>query len=219
MAALTESVRVVVAGKLTGGEIFNWGLWGGPPAPIATQGDLQDIVNELVNTFVDGPLPTLRSLMDATCAYQTISGYYYPTAGSTSALFGAQGNIASADGTGTATTADHALQNSLVASLRSELPGRANRGRAYIPAVSCATNGQHQANPPVVTDLANDLADWCGVWQTNGAINLAPIVVSRTHATAYPLARIQVDTRFDVQRRRANRQTIFFTQSTVVPVG
>jgi hypothetical protein len=219
MAALTEHVRVVVKGTAPDGEIFNFGFWGGPPAPVASQGDLQDMVGELVNTFVDGPLPYLRSMVDSGFVYTGLSAYYYATGSQTAATFSAEGVIATTDGTGTSTQPPKPLQTCLVASLRTQLPGRANRGRAYVPAGNVLMTAEHQADDTVTVNLSNALADWLSMWQTDGSINMIAVAVSKVHQTAYALTAVQVDSRCDVQRRRANKQAAHTSHSAAVVVG
>jgi hypothetical protein len=107
---------------------------------------------------------------------------------------------------GASTTTELPLQCAYVISTRCAVNGRRFRGRFYVPLTS-VTLTNHQLTTAQCTSILTG-------WQT--AINvlatavppLEPVVVSNTGSVATPITEISMDTRVDIQRRRANRQAI-----------
>jgi hypothetical protein len=110
------------------------------------------------------------------------------------------------------------LQAAIVATLRTLLPGRRNRGRMYLPwnAPGTTNGGQSSVgNLQTITNgLAKTFADLIVSGQYTGA---SIVVVSQVGGTTNNVRQVSCDTRFDVQRRRANKQTIAGTASTTIP--
>jgi len=204
--------RIVVTGHLTGGEIFATSFW--------TQGNVpgsQALANvfaaNVASLFQVRPLPTLKGLMDATCGYDSVKTYHYPTGGPAATYLGVS---AIASGAGNSAAGQLTLQSAMVASLRTQLAGRSHRGRMYFPCVSGALTS-HQHTNPTVSNVAADVAGFFSDVKVNSSVGI-PVVVSQVGAGSYtPITQVIVDSRLDVQRRRANKIVPIITTTSNVP--
>jgi hypothetical protein len=199
--------RVVYAGHLGGGEIFETGYWllgdYGTQALTQTAAD-----TEATQLGVSALLTTLQSMITADSGYDEVRVYGYPTGGPT-ATFVASAAIG-APGTGAGSLPD---QVALVATLLTGAAGRRRRGRMYFPA-----NGLVLAAHQVQNTTVDNLADRLAAYWTAFVIDAThgPVVLSQIAGTAHPILDVRVDSRADIQRRRANKQTIAHQHSAAV---
>jgi len=130
-----------------------------------------------------------------------VRAYWYP-AGTNKAS--AQGEfIYSAPRVGTG-TASLPTQTSVVVSTLSGNPGRANRGRMYLPATGATLNGHQLVLAPTgqfTTQIGNALTNFNLI---DSAVGDYRCVIASAQAPI-PIVRVRVDTRPDIQRRRADK--------------
>lgn len=204
--------RIVIQGHLTGGEIFATSFW--------TQGNVpgsQSLANLFATTvqslFAIRPLPTLKGIIDASCGYDSVKTYHYPTGGPNATYLG---TAAFTTGVGTSVAPLLTNQSAIVASLRTQLAGRSHRGRMYFPCTA-ATLPNHQGATTLPGNVAPDVAGFFGDVKVNGTVGI-PVIVSQVAGGSYtPISSVIVDSRLDVQRRRANKQVALFTTTSNVP--
>lgn len=195
--------RVVFVGNLGQGEQFNFGFWtaGDVPASAAAANTFAAGVKTVFDS--GGADAALLGCMSSDAALTAIKTYHYPTGGP-NATYQGQVNLTGYPGTSTETSLP--IQCALVFTLRTGLPGRSRRGRMYLP-LTARTLTSHQLTSTVL----NTLTDQIGGFFTdlNTAVGLGTVsVVSQigTGSTA-PVTRVEADSRVDIQRRRANRET------------
>lgn len=211
MSIPSLTTRVQVRGHFPGAEIFEWGYWLGG-APVS-----QDDANNLAaaqKTLFDSALKTLLlPHINADSGYDEIRVYAYPTGGPSAAFVGSA--ALGYAGTGS-TTCNNPLQVALVVTLLTGLAGRRNRGRLYLPYQLSTGLTNHQLTQSQINPIGTAFADFAGGQNVGQQIS----VVSQVGAGAQnPITAVKVDSRLDVQRRRANKQTALFNTTVPVTVG
>jgi len=199
MAGLGTYQRVVIKGTGIGAEIWQTGFWTQNVTPPTTQAALQTDCNAIA-AFVDTWWTTVKAQCYSSYALTEVDMYQYVAPSHTASLQAASPRSAVA---GTISVQGAPIDTCCVVSLRSAVPGRANRGRMYVP---------------MHTGLTGSTGCWAGTPSTSvgtatkalmtsvaGYSGYVPIVVSRTHSTWQPLASLVTDNKPDVQRRRENR--------------
>lgn len=206
-------VRLSLLGHLQSSEQFDtsfWVLGGG-----SSREELQDLVDAVADIFTaSGAFDQTLSLIPSDCGYDEVRGYSYPEGGPGSTW------AASADLglVGTGTTSDP-YQTCVVLSLRTSQIGRSRRGRMYLPAIGVALAQDHQMTPTLTSDLADE---WQAIFVAVDAISLetggnpSVVVVSQTLGDTLIMNRIVVDSKPDIQRRRANKTQASSTESRTV---
>lgn len=202
-----EVYRVVASGSLAGGEIWSTGLWVQGHTP-ATQADADSAAElwmaQLVSTTDPAPfLLMAENWWSTQTTLERVTTYCYPAGGPHAAFIGSYDQLT----TGQQGSQTKPNQVALVTSLRTGIAGRRSRGRMYVP----LTGGPLGADGQVPTAGAQAIADswgtFLGDWNASGD-NGTVVVVSASATQAYPITQVVVDTRPDIQRRRANRQAI-----------
>lgn len=193
------SLLTRISGVLAGGEVWSCGLWwqyeGSAPA-------LQSAINSL-NVTNTGPMSlALGSYLATGDDINRIDAYLYLLDGNTaSAQAVRQFTIA---GAGTRTMPN---QVSLVQSLRTVIPGRRGRGRVFVPVGQVASSNltAGQLTTTEAQAQATRFAAFLNDWEP---LLGQPCVVSTVGGTSDITTRVEVDTRFDIQRRRAAQQAV-----------
>jgi hypothetical protein len=202
--------RIVVSGSLPGGESFAFGFW--LNGAVSSQVDAQDDVTRIathMNTHIFSPV---RLMLAADSSLEAVNLYAYTTT-DPAATFTGEEPLGLA---GTSTGASLPLQVATVISLRTAVAGRQNRGRLYLP-VNAYDLTAHQFVDAQVDALALAFADLFGA--INGDANITGDVcvvssVGAGHST--PVSSVIVDSRLDVQRRRAASEVALFSTTEAV---
>lgn len=205
-------IYVSMGGNLPGSEQWQVGFWfdaqqAGTPDSAALGAWLASAQTAVQNAFVS----YLRPLISSGSNWNRTRAYFYPS-GATSAAFIADGPAVNAVGSGGQTMPN---QTALVASLRSDIAGRQNRGRVYWPLLAGSTPGP-QVEQAVCTQLANGIADVLSAYQ---GVSIAGGTVLAAVNANVPVVRVEVDSIPDTQRRRRNKLTPQFRQSIPLVVG
>lgn len=207
--------RNVIYGHLAGGEIFNMSLWVNE-AP-SDQGAAQSQATALANKFAascttppTGIAPT--SLMGSDSGYDGVRVYSY-TDTSGKAKYIADASVGK---NGTATAANYLPdQCALVVRLNTAVAGRSATGRIYVPLTryNVQAGGQLDVSQtgPIAAWWAQLLHDW-NTLCSPGHVG----VLSQKNGTYQSATSVVVDSRVDIQRRRANRQAPLFKSSSPV---
>lgn len=204
--------RIVITGHLSTNEIFATSFW--------TQGNIpgsQALANvfaaNVASLFAVRPLGQVKFMLDSASGYDSVKTYHYPTGGPAATYLGI---AAIAGGTGAGTGTSLPLQGAIVASLRTQLAGRSHRGRMYFPCVA-ETLTNHQLGSARTNTLAPDVAGFFSDVKANGSVGI-PVIVSQVGGGSYtPITSVIVDSRLDIQRRRANKQVASFSVTSNVP--
>lgn len=210
-----NAVKVNINGTLGQGEVFSFGFWVDTLKSF-TQASFAAANLAMTNAFVANSILTLRSYVDAAASYAEVRSYYYGSTAGQPAEFIASTAIGSGAGVG---TGSNPLQTCVVASLRSAVLTGRGRGRMYIPFTGRAL-ANHEVDSATCTTIANAvksmLAD-ASANMTAGSASEGPIVWSPTSSAANLVNNIIVDSRTDVQRRRAGKQTVLFRTQVAYP--
>lgn len=197
---------MVFEGKIGPSEIWQvgFGLIGGTPTSNAEANALAQLLWTEFTSLSDPPFwPSVRTtLWSAQTSLTGVRVYAYPAGGTTATYVGAD-----LDETPIVGNVGTPLPNqvALVATLQTAESGRRRRGRVYLPMTGNALDAQGQVHSADASTIANNLAAAMSDWNAaegNGKFS----VISTTSGTSAPITSIKVDTRADVQRRRANKQ-------------
>jgi hypothetical protein len=101
-------------------------------------------------------------------------------------------------------------QVAIVVTLQTGFSGRRNRGRYYLPCTRLATLNLGQIPSTTVTAVALNAKAFLDA--VNSAVGQPVSVLSQVAGSAKPVTGVRVDSKFDIQRRRANREAAIFTQ-------
>lgn len=207
-------VKLVLEGSLGQGEVFATGFWV-PSIPDVGVAGLQADVDSLrtfMQTGASGPLATLATLIDSGARYNGIRAYAY-NAGDTAAraqVFSAFTSLFGGSGTGSLP-----LQSAIVATLRTGRIGRQYRGRMYLPCTAQPLTA-HQLGSTTITALLGALKATFNNAATYSSMG-SPRVVSFTGGHTAAVTQITMDSKIDIQRRRAAKEAITTSGNVSIP--
>ena len=207
--------RIAIFGSNPGGEIWETGFWllGGLPT---SAGAANEQANDIWDTCLSESDPPLfpfmqTSMLNAQGNIRGVRVYVYTNGGPRANFVGEYTAPAPLAGSSNYFLPD---QCCLVATLQTGLSGRRNRGRMYLPATGLATLPSGQTPAATAQGLGMNLAAL--FTDLAGSSAGVPVVVSTMGGTTHPITSVKVDTKIDIQRRRANKQPA--TASTTAPV-
>nr|CRY97315.1 hypothetical protein [uncultured prokaryote] len=204
MSYKSGTIKYTLNGTLNGGEVFSFGFQtevDGSPSQTQVDAGLGLITEWLGSTDSLG----IRQHMSTNLKFTSCTAYGY--AGGSSASVQSEGtlNIPGTHSDGP----ELPNQCAVVASLLTGKPGRSKRGRSYLPLLS-DPQFQGQMAPSTCTQIAEAYANLMNAYLDGTASGLpqTPVVASITHGYNTPLTEVRVDTRWDVQRRRAAQEIV-----------
>lgn len=209
--------RVVFEGLVgSGGEIWSCGVNFGPQT-----GDLvllpQDL-NVWAAAIVAGPifnLPAgLSNGLSSGGRFTGVKTYYYADHTGPATAVGEA--LATKVGTG---NLNLPLSTCCVATLRTPLSGRRNRGRIYWPALGYDILGAGTFDPDTWSDFAFDMAEFLeGVAQAAQPLALLqPVVLSKVAGTVTDVTSVVADNAPDSQRRRDEGLNVIYSNAPYPP--
>lgn len=213
----TSYARVKINHNLrmgSGGQSASWGLNLITVAP-TDEADLESLLEDVHDKFdsVVGPNVWVKGYIENSSAYTDITGYYYPGGSPTATLQASTPNSYVGSGAG-----HLPFQTSVVCSLTTGRSGRHNRGRIYVPASGLALTANCQYDAAQTLALATQTAAYISALY-DITFHSAPIVVvvpSTASSTGIPVTGVTVDSRADIQRRRADKQGALYQESIAV---
>lgn len=199
MGLPADVTRVALQGVIGTSEIFETGFW------------MRGLIvpdNAAANTFCEAlstallaqtsAMTKVKSIMNNVTRFTKIRSYTYASGFPATAI--GEADFA-ASGTGSTPSP---WQMSIVATLRTGLAGRQNRGRMYFPATGIGVGTNGYLSGGIDVDLAPAVAQLLDA--ANDVETLASVVVvSQTATAAHPVTAVSVDNKPDIQRRRANK--------------
>lgn len=200
------TARIVFSGQLYGGEIWATGFYlsvGTLASPAAAAQLAHDVTTLLKDS---GSTAAMSNQASKTWSTQTgwakTSCYFYGTTGTKATIQGEWLLPAGLNGTGSGSGPN---QSALVVSLRTATPGRSYRGRMFTP----FTAGFGGASGQLAATDTNSIATaWAAAFSAMKSSSLGtPVVVSERLAVATTITAVVVNSRPDIQRRRANRES------------
>lgn len=218
MAVPAGCWRIVYRGSLPNGERWQTGFWlqgNEPTSNLEAQNAAQIEFDSEGTTTGSSLWNVIKAFLNPAVTLDLVTVYSYPAGGTTAQYIGsstgsphvgaASGNIAP-------------NQVCMVASLLTGQAGRSYRGRMYLPvgiSTWSATTGFFTSSnmTNVATALATKFTDFNAA-SGEGKV----VVVSQTRTVATQVLSVRVDSRPDIQRRRADRTTgITSVSETVTP--
>lgn len=194
-------VNIVFSGSMPGGERFAWGLWADCDIPL-TQADANTTAAAVQAAFASNNT-NLLSLASTNTAYNLVTLTWFNASGL--AIKKATQTLGGVVGTGTVV---HQTQSALVVTLITDIAAASYRGRIYLPADGAVlTLGQRTAAQTTAT--ATSIAALLTAINTalpGAGAQLG--VYSSKLVNVQPIIAVRVDSRMDVQRRRADKITI-----------
>jgi hypothetical protein len=196
--------RTTFSGTLPGGEIFGWSIWTSEaPATVAAAQTQADAYAAAFGTSLGPDVLDPVQLLNTGGSYKraTVYGYLDGT--------GHASVIATSPCVHPGSSSAHTLPNqcAVVVSLRTALAGRTNKGRIYLPVGNMAldSNGQLPAgDSALIVSWAKRFLDSLNTIASPGKVE----IFSTKLGTGTPITTVAVDSRVDIQRRRANRQGV-----------
>lgn len=210
MAYPDQYCKIVLAGTLPGGE--HWSTtFGVNPFTNLDQTGLSGLLSELNTVLAAGGgfFSQFSLINPAQVTIATITGYQYQ--GGPKAAVQAQ---VTASYTPSATAPIMPNQVCAVASLRSTLPGRANRGRMYLPALKVVMGTNGIASDGNLGSVAQGLATSFGAFNSSGEGKI--VIGSQVTGLMHQVSYIQIDAILDTQRRRRDKLTTTITNQKTV---
>jgi hypothetical protein len=203
--------HVVFGGDRIGGEVWESGflVQGGVPASNDAANALALLWwGQLTSTDGSGALVAVAAnLWAASTTVRYVKVYCYPAGGPTAEYIG--------EHIDTPLVGSQALQCpnqvALVISLRTNFAGRAHRGRMYLPMDNLSNDGHGQQSSANVNQQATKWALCFHDWNASGDNGIVSVVSRIGAGGALPVTSIVVDSRADIQRRRANKQAALYT--------
>lgn len=213
MPLLAPSVRVTINGSLGQGEVFSTGYWivGQTPAGQA-QADTATAAM-LSSTAWINSIAGLNGYLTPDGRYTNVRVYWYTQPGAPAAFI-TTGTTGPTAGTGGRSLP---YQTCAVTSLRTATLTRSGRGRMYIP-IPGASLTNNQLTSVDCTAIATYVKQNMGA-AVAALLTASPavVVMSSKSALLQPVTKLIVDSRCDVQRRRAQKETILFSNSVAIP--
>lgn len=206
-----DIARVSLVGHLPQGEIFNTSFWV-RSIPVTDAPSANAFAGAIRDAFQTVGGPALVTLLAANSGYDEVRVYAYTDGGPTADFIGAA-PITGVQGTGT--TDGLPLQTCMVASLRTGFAGRRSRGRMYLPWIKGLLT-THQANTTIINQVGTALAQFFDAVNALAATGEV-CVLSQVVGVTTKVTSVVVDTRPDIQRSHANRQSI--TGTFTAPVA
>jgi hypothetical protein len=209
----TGVIKFIFQGTLAGSEVFAHGFQGTATGAVANQAALNALLTNVVGKWQTNFLTTACKLIfPTTVVWQQCTAYFYNGA-TTAAMTALQ---AITGGAGTAASSGVPNQCALVATHLTGLPGRSNRGRTYLPGPAVGLLAAGQLGTASTTTVANAYAAFMSAILHDATAPVNPVVASNKHGTSQAITSIRVDTKCDVQRRRANKQVLVGASTATV---
>lgn len=208
MAIPAHVGRIIMRGHLYGGDEWETGWWGSG-AMFDTDSGCQEVADGVKARLLTSAVEdVLRALWSASTGMDSIWVYGYPAGGPKSGAM-ATASITTYTGVGSNQLPN---QMALVATTETGRPGRSYRGRMFWPATGVSLqNGQvldgtcanlAQATATLLEPVSGD---------TGG-----PVVLSSKLGTTRAISAIRVDSRMDIQRRRAQQESVLYSESVTL---
>lgn len=204
------STRISYVGTAPGGEIWDTSLWW-TGLPIDSPASANEYASSAGAAWALNSRNAIRSLFLSDTHLTQMRVYHYATAGNVAQYVGAYVFPTPVAGAG---VAPHPLQVACCLTLQTALAGRSHRGRMYWPANAQALTS-HQMLSADTSALSIAFAALIDDTKTTFTLG-TPVVVSTALSAATPIVAVRVDSRLDIQRRRANRQAILYSTTTAL---
>jgi len=198
---------MVFGGKMPGGEIWESGFWmndTGVTNESTANAQAEIVGAELNASDSSGALRIwLANLTGTGVTFEYVKCYAY-TGGSTAAFIGTYTLPTPREGGATGGRMPN--QVAAVVSLRTGFSGRRNRGRMYLPLNEVALGADGNIDSGLVDTV---LTAWATAFTDLNAGDAGKVVVvSQVGDSFKPVTSVVMDSRPDIIRKRANKQTI-----------
>lgn len=202
--------KVSIIGTMEGADVFDTGFFM-EGLTIASAADANTAAASMASIFdsVAGK-SYLLGLMAVGTNITEFRVYHY-TGGPTATFVGSHLQAEAGQG-----TAQLPAQVAVVATTLTGFSGRSNRGRMYWPADGADLSGGHQLPAALVGHVAGTVAEYFHDIKVAYPGITGPCVVSQTNTSYKAITSVKVDSKPDIQRRRANKVTPITTAVSAV---
>jgi hypothetical protein len=209
-----DACKVVLRGTINDVQDWSIGCWLTTEL-IAGSWGIADMTAYCVklDAFAADWWSTIRNKVNPLTAWSTTSLYFYPAGHTVASQMTEVMGGAGSNGGGAVYLPPYV---SMVASLRTDVPGRSGRGRNYVPANGFTPNVDAQMDNTSCTELATAhatmLTGWNGIVGTDEGISAqTAVVASFTKSQTNAIKTVQVDSKPDTQHRRTDKLAAAFT--------
>lgn len=204
MAIPVGALKTVATGTLASGEVFAHSQWFDGSSSIGSAASRASAETDINNLFANDFLTagTLNLFANSVQWRQML--FYWYNGGSAAAF---TGQTVFTGKVGTQAGATLPQQVALAVTQRTDRAGRSYRGRSYLPSLAATYAG---TSGLLSSALAQNLATAYALWLSDclgRSPSIIPAVMSAKQSVLTPITVVDVDTRFDVQRSRANKVT------------
>lgn len=211
-----DSLRVVFSGFVVTGQSWSCSLWFRTiAAGLMTQTELNTANGDLGDAAVGSWATLASALWPSSTTLTKCTTYVYPNNTVTASKVSTPHTLAAAG----STTTTMPPQCAVVASLRSEVPGRSGRGRIYIPYTLAGLASDGQIASTKVDNVANAVAAMIGdmnALSLPGGLTPVCCVASFTKQEQPTVVSVVVDSIVDTQRRREGSMVATHAKTTNV---
>lgn len=200
-------------GHLPKGEEFQWGFWLNA-TNITSESDANGLAATVNGAWTGTAKSITMGLLDPLSGMDEVRVYCYPTGGPTATYVGS--STESSVGTGTSSTL-LPLQCAAVVSLRTGFAGRRARGRLYLP-INRVPLSAFELSSTNVDPIAADFADFFSTINAVAGIGNVAVVSQVGAGQSRAVTEVVVDSRVDIQRRRANSMVVDYVKQEPVTV-
>jgi hypothetical protein len=192
-------------GRLPHGEVWQTGFWlrGGAPLDNAAATTAAQLEFDSEGTSTPSSLwNVLKAFLDPSVTLDNVTVYSYPAGGTDAAAIGVSTGAAHV---GTTASGIGPNQVAMCVSLLTPAAGRSQRGRMFLPiGLAAISGGTGFFTTTAITNISTALATKFVDFQASSPPWIAS-VVSQLHTSSLPISSVSIDSRPDVQRRRANK--------------
>lgn len=216
MPVPAHAIKCVFKGAMQGGEVFNHSLWfdyGAQPTQLQLD-SLNGVVASTFNTSLN--TTAVKANFPTTMTYNTVTSYSYAGGPHVDRVSGPL-SLATWIGTGASALPN---QCAMVMSIKTGTPGRSFRGRIYLPAPAAgAISSTGQVGNTTINSIGNAWISFLtGMAAGGGGVPVLHLqVVSATRGVMTSGVSLLIDSRLDVQRRRANKQAVSQVNAFSIP--
>lgn len=204
--------RYQVNGSLGQGEVFSFGINVGLVSEPANQAAAQALTDQVRTVVATNLLPVAVNYISTDATFDGVKGYFYATGLSSADFIATSSFTTGRTGTG---TGSNPLQTSIVVTTQTAANTRRGRGRMYLPLTALPLTA-HELTSAQTTALVNAVRATFIALQTSTPAQ-PPVVLSPTTGSFAAIIAVRADSRTDVQRRRAGRETVLYTASATTP--
>lgn len=209
-------IRLVTSGTLTSGEVFAHSQGFFPQVTPVDQAFMTAFAENAWSAFKTSFLTlTVAALFPTTVTWNKCRAYLIGAGGRTSLV----GESTSASKAGTHSSSTLPNQCAVCLTLQTGVPGRAHRGRTYLPPPAVGIVAGGQLSLANATSIAQQYMAWLQAIADSATTPAVGSILSSSLSAVEQMGTVRCDTVIDTQRRRRDKSIAVgsFTSIPLVP--